>query len=67
MEADILLDRQLITSARDVLVKAEKIANKYELDEELLLLKDLKQTKKRTISNSSKLPSTFQGQSASYR
>ncbi|MBK7568067.1 MAG: hypothetical protein IPI31_09615 [Bacteroidetes bacterium] len=46
MEADILLDRQLITSARDVLVKAEKIANKYELDEELLLLKDLKQTRR---------------------
>ena len=46
MEADILLDRQLITSARDVLVKAERIANKYELTEELLLLKDLKQTRR---------------------
>jgi len=46
MEADILLDRQLITTARDILVKAERIANKYELTEELLLLKDLKQTRR---------------------
>ncbi|MBK7035140.1 MAG: hypothetical protein IPH42_02055 [Bacteroidetes bacterium] len=46
MEADILLDRQLITSAREVLVKAERIADKYELTEELLLLKDLKQTRR---------------------
>jgi len=46
MEADILLDRQLITTARDILVKAERIADKYELTEELLLLKDLKQTRR---------------------
>ena len=46
MEADILLDRQLISSAGAILRKAERIANKFELVEELLLLKDLKQTRR---------------------